>query len=145
MLEEARSHRHHGLDADAPERGSQPESALSLGAQDYVPKPESTSEVTTSVDFRRELDRKGQGARRTPEGDLPCAARPDDARGDDCGQTTQPQMPARALPGRDKASRMAAAPAPVQAKLKTRPYSSARRASSRSDRRPADLRHCRKS
>lgn len=29
--------------------------ALSLGAQDYVPKPESTSEVTTSIDFRREL------------------------------------------------------------------------------------------
>ncbi len=29
--------------------------ALSLGAQDYVPKPESTSGVTTSVDFRREL------------------------------------------------------------------------------------------
>ncbi|WP_289036258.1 chemotaxis response regulator protein-glutamate methylesterase [uncultured Roseibium sp.] len=29
--------------------------ALSLGAADYVPKPESTSEVTTSVDFRREL------------------------------------------------------------------------------------------
>lgn len=29
--------------------------ALSLGASDYVPKPESTSEVTTSVDFRREL------------------------------------------------------------------------------------------
>ena len=32
--------------------------ALSLGAQDYVPKPESTSEVTTSVDFRRELIEK---------------------------------------------------------------------------------------
>ncbi|MEP3275292.1 MAG: chemotaxis response regulator protein-glutamate methylesterase [Stappiaceae bacterium] len=29
--------------------------ALSLGAHDYVPKPESTSGVTTSVDFRREL------------------------------------------------------------------------------------------
>ncbi|EFO31581.1 chemotaxis response regulator protein-glutamate methylesterase of group 2 operon [Roseibium sp. TrichSKD4] len=32
--------------------------ALSLGAADYVPKPESTSEVTTSVDFRRELIEK---------------------------------------------------------------------------------------
>lgn len=29
--------------------------ALSLGAKDYVPKPESNSGVTTSVDFRREL------------------------------------------------------------------------------------------
>ena len=32
--------------------------ALSLGAQDYVPKPESNSEVSTSVDFRRELIEK---------------------------------------------------------------------------------------
>ena len=32
--------------------------ALSLGAQDYVPKPESTSQVSTSVDFRRELIEK---------------------------------------------------------------------------------------
>lgn len=43
--------------------------ALSLGAADYVPKPESTSEVTTSVDFRRELIEKvkalGQQALRT--------------------------------------------------------------------------------
>lgn len=29
--------------------------ALSLGASDYVPKPESNSELTTSIDFRREL------------------------------------------------------------------------------------------
>lgn len=29
--------------------------ALSLGAADYIPKPESNSGVTTSVDFRREL------------------------------------------------------------------------------------------
>ncbi|WP_209001879.1 protein-glutamate methylesterase/protein-glutamine glutaminase [Stappia albiluteola] len=29
--------------------------ALSLGAQDYIPKPETSSEVTTSLDFRREL------------------------------------------------------------------------------------------
>jgi two-component system, chemotaxis family, protein-glutamate methylesterase/glutaminase len=29
--------------------------ALSLGAADYIPKPESTREVTTSVSFRREL------------------------------------------------------------------------------------------
>lgn len=29
--------------------------ALSLGAADYVPKPESNSELTTSIDFRRDL------------------------------------------------------------------------------------------
>ena len=29
--------------------------ALSLGAADYIPKPESTREVTTSISFRREL------------------------------------------------------------------------------------------
>ncbi len=32
--------------------------ALSLGAQDYVPKPESSSSISTSVDFRRELIEK---------------------------------------------------------------------------------------
>ncbi|MXN65440.1 chemotaxis-specific protein-glutamate methyltransferase CheB [Stappia sp. GBMRC 2046] len=32
--------------------------ALSLGAQDYIPKPESKSEVTTSVNFRREIIEK---------------------------------------------------------------------------------------
>ncbi len=32
--------------------------ALSLGAQDYVPKPESSSTISTSVDFRRELIEK---------------------------------------------------------------------------------------
>ena len=32
--------------------------ALSLGAKDYVPKPESNSGVTTSVDFRRDLIEK---------------------------------------------------------------------------------------
>lgn len=42
--------------------------ALTLGAADYVPKPETTSEITTSVDFRRELIEKvkvlGERARR---------------------------------------------------------------------------------
>ncbi|MEZ5841982.1 MAG: chemotaxis response regulator protein-glutamate methylesterase [Hyphomicrobiales bacterium] len=41
--------------------------ALSLGAADYIPKPESNSGITTSVDFRRELIDKvrnlGQRAR----------------------------------------------------------------------------------
>jgi two-component system chemotaxis response regulator CheB len=42
--------------------------ALSLGAADYIPKPESTREVTTSISFRRELLEKvrGLGHRRRP-------------------------------------------------------------------------------
>ena len=32
--------------------------ALSLGASDYIPKPETTSQVTTSIDFRREVVEK---------------------------------------------------------------------------------------
>jgi len=32
--------------------------ALSLGALDYVPKPDTNREITTSLDFRRELIRK---------------------------------------------------------------------------------------
>src|ERR1700730_17608728 len=41
--------------------------ALSLGAADYIPKPESTSEITSSVSFRRDLVEKirALGARRT--------------------------------------------------------------------------------
>ena len=42
--------------------------ALSLGAADYIPKPESTREVTTSISFRRELLEKVRalGHRRRP-------------------------------------------------------------------------------
>ena len=42
--------------------------ALALGAADYIPKPESTREVTTSVSFRRELLEKVRalGHRRRP-------------------------------------------------------------------------------
>jgi len=32
--------------------------ALALGAADYIPKPETTREITTSADFRRELIEK---------------------------------------------------------------------------------------
>lgn len=35
--------------------------ALSLGAADYVPKPESNSQITTSTEFRRELLEKVKG------------------------------------------------------------------------------------
>ncbi|WP_099557392.1 protein-glutamate methylesterase/protein-glutamine glutaminase [Hartmannibacter diazotrophicus] len=44
--------------------------ALSLGAADYVPKPEGNSQVTTSAEFRRELIEKvtnlGERAKRRP-------------------------------------------------------------------------------
>lgn len=45
--------------------------AMSLGAADYIPKPESNSGVSTSADFRRDLMQKvhalgGKSARRTP-------------------------------------------------------------------------------
>jgi two-component system chemotaxis response regulator CheB len=42
--------------------------ALALGAADYIPKPESTREVTTSISFRRELLEKVRalGHRRRP-------------------------------------------------------------------------------
>jgi len=102
--------------------------ALSLGAADYVPKPESNSEVTTSVDFRRELIEKVKalGARairmRGPARTMRAETR--------AGKTTQPVRPVSARPATDtRASfRGAAQPAAAAAapKFKTRPYSSAR-------------------
>ena len=55
--------------------------ALSLGAADYIPKPMSTREVTTSLDFRRELIEKirvlGRRAKRPrPETHHVAAAKP---------------------------------------------------------------------
>jgi two-component system chemotaxis response regulator CheB len=46
--------------------------ALSLGAADYIPKPESTSEITSSVSFRRDLVEKirALGARRKRRPDM---------------------------------------------------------------------------
>lgn len=50
--------------------------ALSLGAADYIPKPESTREVTVSVSFRRELLDKirALGLRRRPPARVPAPA-----------------------------------------------------------------------
>src|SRR6202035_5277738 len=46
--------------------------ALSLGAADYIPKPESTSEITSSVSFRRDLVEKlrARGPRRKRRPDV---------------------------------------------------------------------------
>ncbi|WP_299816291.1 chemotaxis response regulator protein-glutamate methylesterase [uncultured Roseibium sp.] len=101
--------------------------ALSLGASDYVPKPESTSEVTTSIDFRRELVEKVKalGARaqrmRGPVRTMRAST--------SAGQVSQPSAPVTARPTTDtRASfRGAGQPAAAAAKtLQTRPYSSAR-------------------
>lgn len=74
--------------------------ALSLGASDYVPKPESTSEVTTSVDFRRELIEKvkalGQQALRSRAPAAPARVMR--------AETARPPMPT---------GRLGSSPAPV--------------------------------
>jgi two-component system chemotaxis response regulator CheB len=56
--------------------------ALSLGAADYIPKPESTSEITSSVSFRRDLVEKirALGARRKRRLDVARAAGASGAR-----------------------------------------------------------------
>ena len=102
--------------------------ALSLGAADYVPKPESNSEVTTSVDFRRELiDKvKALGARairmRGPARTMRAETR--------AGKTTQPVKPVSARPATDTRASFRGAAQPAAAasapQFKTRPYSSAR-------------------
>ena len=52
--------------------------ALALGAADYIPKPETTREITTSASFRRELiDKiKALGSRRKRAGVPPLRRRP---------------------------------------------------------------------
>src|ERR1700731_86851 len=56
--------------------------ALSLGAADYIPKPETNREVTTSPSFRRELMEKIRtlGARRRRAGGAAAVAAPVQAR-----------------------------------------------------------------
>ncbi len=84
--------------------------ALSLGAQDYIPKPETNSGVTTSVDFRRELIEKviALGRRTRGRGASPTAR----------VSSTAPAARTAFAP-----RKAAAAPAPV-GKFKLRPYSS---------------------
>jgi two-component system chemotaxis response regulator CheB len=90
--------------------------ALSLGAADYIPKPETTREVTTSESFRRDLVDKirALGSRRKrppgplaaepatapaivrpamPAAELPCGASPDLAPGDDDAIKLRPFPP----------------------------------------------------
>lgn len=88
--------------------------ALSLGAADYVPKPEGNAGVTTSVDFRRELVEKvvnlGQRARnraagrstvhapapvRTAPGVAPAAPSPAPAKARGAGFTVKAYAPVR--------------------------------------------------
>jgi two-component system, chemotaxis family, protein-glutamate methylesterase/glutaminase len=90
--------------------------ALSLGAADYIPKPETTREVTTSESFRRDLVDKirALGSRRkrppgsltaepatapaivrppVPAAELPCGTSPDLAPGDDDAIKLRPFPP----------------------------------------------------
>lgn len=103
--------------------------ALSLGASDYVPKPESTSEVTTSIDFRRELvDKvKALGARavrmRTPVRTMRAETR----AGRATPAPTRPTSPAGRPAVDTRASfREASQQAGAGGKFKLRPYSSVR-------------------
>src|SRR5438105_5921821 len=54
--------------------------ALALGATDYVPKPDTTREITTSTSFRRELIDKirvlGERRKRSPRATRPLARPP---------------------------------------------------------------------
>ncbi|SHM41026.1 protein-glutamate methylesterase/protein-glutamine glutaminase [Roseibium suaedae] len=97
--------------------------ALSLGASDYVPKPESTSEVTTSVDFRRELIEKvkalGARARRMRGPVRTMRAETNAGR-------TASQAPVGRLATTATPLRGAAVPAAAKPAFKLRPYSAIR-------------------
>ncbi|NVK34488.1 MAG: chemotaxis response regulator protein-glutamate methylesterase [Rhodobacteraceae bacterium] len=104
--------------------------ALSLGAADYVPKPESNSEITTSIDFRRELIDKvkalGLRARKfkTPQRSMRAAT--------DAGRvSSQAPVSRAAAPAPAEARKPAFAPTSgavtsSKAGFSLRPYSSAR-------------------
>ena len=101
--------------------------ALSLGAQDYIPKPETNSGVTTSTEFRRDLVEKVRalGKRARLRRVASRSARP--------APNAAPQhepyhaAPATARPAADVHHPVAPHPAPVAAKgggIRLRPYSS---------------------
>lgn len=98
--------------------------ALSLGAQDYVPKPESTSEVTTSIDFRRELIDKVKALGHRRRGSSAAGGRM--MRAQTAAGRTASQTPASAAPaGYTRLAAGAGAQAAAPA-IRTRAYSSAR-------------------
>ncbi len=103
--------------------------ALSLGAADYVPKPESTSEVTTSIDFRRELIEKvkalGAKAKRFR---APARAMRAETT---AGRAASPATRVRGRPATDTRTAFRAAPEKPAAggpseRVARKPYSSAR-------------------
>jgi two-component system chemotaxis response regulator CheB len=99
--------------------------ALSLGAQDYVPKPESTSQVSTSVDFRRELIEKVKalGARKVRSRSSGRTMRAATA----AGQTASMAPVTNTSAVRQGYTRLAAQPsAAARAGIATRPFSSVR-------------------
>jgi two-component system, chemotaxis family, protein-glutamate methylesterase/glutaminase len=91
--------------------------ALALGAADYVPKPETTREITTSTSFRRELIDKIRalvGARRRRQTELRAPARPA-APAAPAGAPRRPAAPLVHVPSPELA--------PVQPAIKLRPFS----------------------
>lgn len=76
--------------------------ALSLGAKDYIPKPQSTREIATSRSFRRELIEKikALGSRRKPV--IPVSHPPVTARTPECpGEVALQQVASPALVPQD--------------------------------------------
>ncbi len=85
--------------------------ALSLGAADYIPKPETTRDITTSTSFRRELidkiralatrrrQRAAAAAKIVPGARLPSRDRPDEIRAEPHPATVpaHPNVPLRAF------------------------------------------------
>jgi two-component system chemotaxis response regulator CheB len=92
--------------------------ALALGAADYIPKPETTREITTSADFRRELIDKirvlggRRRKRRAGEADA-LATRPSDAH---------PMQPHVDTTGLRHVASPGISPAPDQTEIKLRPF-----------------------
>lgn len=101
--------------------------ALSLGAQDYIPKPETSSAVTTSQDFRRDLIEKIKALGQRRRGQPSAGARPMRAQtsaGRLAAQTPVSRAPA--VPrGYVRAAAMPHA-APAAPETKTRAYSNVR-------------------
>jgi len=95
---------------------------LSLGAADYVPKPESNSGVTTSADFRNEVIQKvkalGQRAQARADRYSNAPARPAAPMPSSSASTAAPSTPARSFA--PSQPRIAQPSAPTQ----LRPYSS---------------------
>src|SRR5215212_3315552 len=91
--------------------------ALALGAADYIPKPETTREITTSAEFRRELMDKirALGARRKRRASEVHALAT-------TLQATPPAQPYAEATGLRRVASPGISPAPDHTELKLRPF-----------------------